>query len=584
MKRHANAVRRSLVKLSETILSLLVCLSTAQAWFASAAAFRDLCWSPDGRRLCFGVHSSVEADGEAELGNDLVAIVSIDSPSVRCLLPARYEPYPTPFGNRLALKAIGGLYLLDIECGTLIQLAQPFTPYVEPDRYAIDNIAWSKDGNSLIFSTWRDYECRSELCLVRLPDYKKSLRKPASGIIDTCGRVLSLWWIGHDEIALCCGSSQTDSTFFRINVATNTVQETDPDEYATKPTPRPAVRLARDTIVTAWVTEGLGQEKTRLVRDTLLDYVIVLEFPDGAARAIRPAIVGITSVTGEVSADGKLVYFEWSREGADVESWGTTRNVPEFYWLGRGRYQGFGPVTPPVWLKGGNRLLYYDAHNYGTVNTDGTGRLIPVRDSIVSVALSPDSTRVALELQGQFGFSVGVAHLESTRYTRVADVRSPLWLADGSRLLCRSADGFVLLSNTGQLLARVPFTANGYAPFWIADSIILFRSGTTQRCWIGDSSEMVGDESDPVWQFNLLSGKLAPATQELADRYHARQSPPHDTLVSPDGKLIAWLEQKKQTTRVWLSNADGTNRRLLVDAWSNYNRRLDSDDPTSGGE
>lgn len=569
------------------VVLLLGCCATAHAWFASAAAFRDLCWSPDGRRLCFGVHSSVEGDAEAEMGNDLIAIVTIDSPSVRCLLPAGHAPHPNPLGNRLALAAISGLYLLDLERGTLIQLAQPFTPYVEPDRYAIDNIAWSQDGNSLVFSTWRDYECYSELYLVRLPDHK-SLRELASGIINTCGRVLSLRWIGQDEIALCCGQSQTDSTFFRINVATNTVQRIDPDEYATRPTPRAVVRLARDTIVTAWVTkdlhDGVYDEKTRLVHDTLLDYVIVVEFPDGVARAFRPAIVGITGVTGEVSADGKLVYFEWSREGPNVESWGVTRNAPKFYWLGRGSYQGIGPVTPPVWLKGGNRLLYYDAHNYGTVNTDGTGSVIPVRDSIVSVTLSPDSNRVALELQDQFGFSVGVAHLESTRYTRVADVRSPLWLAGGSRLLCRSADGFVLLSNTGQLLARVPFTANGHAPFWIADSIILFRSGTTQRCWDGGSSEMVGDESDPVWQFNLLSSKLAPATQELADRYHARQSPSRDTLTSPNGRLIAWIEQKKETSRVWLSNADGTNRRLLVDAWSNYTHNLDLDDPTSGGE
>lgn len=572
------------------IYVLLLLTGSARAWFASAWSFKGLSWSPDSRWLCLGAYCSVVGDNETENGEDFVLIVPVESTGHwYSLLPSRYSVYPSHSGEQLALAGPAGIFVLNLTRNSLKHLASPFKPNDVYDRSSIDCIAWSPDETHLAYSTYDDGTMTTQLCIVDTARQTATLRLPDEWS-DHCPRIHTLRWKDSGTLLLRCGDRDlnAESSFCRVDLNTGRFSPATSREYHGARPLRPIVRIARDTTVSTNVTEylpGSATLRTRPVRDTLLDYVVVVDFPSRPDRSFRPPIVNITSIqNGDVSPDGKLVYFEWTRTSSECD----VDAAPELYTIEGHPFQGVRTGSRPLWLKDGNRFLSYNQSGYAVTRTDGSGRFIPVTGQLHGVSISPDSTRLALELVGEFGPLVGVAHVDSPSYRPIRGLRSPQWVAWGRRLLCQSEDGYVLLNPDGSLLYHTHLVSFGHSPWWPAESIILFQAGQGRRGYESSGVILQHRADEPVWQINPFTGQMHPATTEMLNAYKRyRVTNPSDTIRSPDGRYLAWIESKHSTARLWASPSDGSGQRQLLDAWANYSGwldRLEDDDSGNKGE
>lgn len=93
-------------------------------------------------------------------------------------------------------------------------------------------------------------------------------------------------------------------------------------------------------------------------------------------------------------------------------------------------------------------------------------------------------------------------------------------------------------------------------PAWSADGKSLIVSGNRSDDWEYDY------RNSELYRVDLVSGVITPLTNSLG--------PDHHPSLSPDGKHLAWLgyvdrKQAYQLTRLRIANADGSNRRQLLD-------------------
>ncbi|MEO0073719.1 MAG: hypothetical protein ABIK43_03535 [candidate division WOR-3 bacterium] len=564
-----------------TLCGLILLAGLAWGWFASAWSFSNLSWSPDGRYLCLGAYCSAVGDGEVSNGEDFILIIPVDSAGCwRPLLPSRHSAYPSNAGDQVALAGSAGIFVLNLTRDSLTHLFSPFSPDAYYDRTIIDCLTWAPDDGRLAFSVWDDGPMTAELYLIDLTLH--TVTRPLSEEqLATCGRIRSLRWQNQGTILLCCSNrdSGAESTLLRLDVSTCRLSPAPPHvRYGIRPD-RPTVRLVRDTLVSTTVTEyqpDFATPHSRSVSDTILDYVIVVDFPDRPDRSFRPPIVQISSIqNGEVSPDGRLVYFEWSRTNSECN----VEAQAELYTIDGYRFEGTYAGNRPLWLKGGNRLLSHNRSGYAVTRTDGRGRFVPVNGELRQIVLSPDSTRIALELMGEFGPSIGVSHIDSSSYRSIRGLCSPRWIAGGRMILCRSEEGYVLLDADGSPLCQSHLTNFGHSPRWVTDSVILFRAGESFTGNEEDNTARWYRSDEPLWQLNVLAGRMRPACTELLNLYEqTAQASTADTLLSPDGRHLAWIESRRSTARLWLSARDGSNPRLMLDAWANYRPWLDSND------
>jgi Tol biopolymer transport system component/imidazolonepropionase-like amidohydrolase len=168
----------------------------------------------------------------------------------------------------------------------------------------------------------------------------------------------------------------------------------------------------------------------------------------------------------------------------------------------------------------------------------------------MAIALSPDKTRVAIDLQGSL-WIVPIAGGAATRITdEYGDARQPSWSPDGRRLAFQSyRDGTwriwtIGVDGTGlKAVTSGPF--DDREPHWSPDgSAIAF------------SSDRSGNYD--IWVLTLATGDVRPITTNAANDFFPSWS--------PDGREIAFVSTRTSSPGIYAATLDGHERLVAASA------------------
>ena len=153
----------------------------------------------------------------------------------------------------------------------------------------------------------------------------------------------------------------------------------------------------------------------------------------------------------------------------------------------------------------------------------------------VSVALSPDGTRVASEIRGS-NVDVWIYDLSRQTSTRLtfdaADDRSPVWSSDGERIVLTSADNLAWTAADGTGVAEpLADTATPWSALPNDQGVIVTR----RRPEMGSDIALVSLEE---------ARAVLPAIEEPFDQYHPS--------LSADGRWIAYQSNESGRDEVYV--------------------------------
>ncbi len=344
-------------------------------------------------------------------------------------------------------------------------------------------------------------------------------------------------------------------------------------------------------------TDSSAASPAPTVCDTIMDSALAVAFADGTVATVALPVEGQVRVGGgEVSPDRTAVLFNWSRVDEPGRPW--TWSVIGLN--GEGWREcaagGEGGPVPPVWIGRGASVLGVAQGNgwptrYQIVEPDGGYRTQVVCEETGTISLvlpSPDRMHVVFEIHEAGVSAVGIVEAGVTGFRLIRGARSPQWLGGGQALTYRNGDDIVFVAPDGRQLARQPLANNGYAPLWLSKSAIIFRSGfgrsEYQNGDVGADGVLRYNHGDPVWEINPVTREAKPAASDKVRRYLARVRSVPDGLPvrSPDGKRLAWIETRGvspaeeylyRKSRIWVADADGSNRRVLLESPANFEWR-----------
>ncbi len=524
----------------------------AFAWFGWSSCYKELRWSPDSRRLCFAEYrafSGGDVDDQTPTGDEQIVIATLDNPPVVNRLTPAGGLTPSPTGSKVV---VGGGYVLDMAGGRVQQL--PVTGKL---------VSWSPDEKYLAVVTLRPSDPDPELCPRELyivdPSSGRATQilpaKPNEELL-----IRDCRWADNRTVSCSLGQEGDGVRFLEVDVVTGAVKAIGYADFRPEAVARP------------------------IVVDTVLESAVMLRMPDGQCKAIAlPLAPGPVRVrSGSVSPDGSAVAFEWIWD-----------NNPDAGWRWsciRVDGTGWSYIGPqPLWLAG-SRLAYVEqehpACGVGILEPDGRVTIQAVCRSggtITALKTAPGGGRLMFEARDGNEVWLGVVDIGGHSIWRVRGTHSGQWLEGGDRLFCRDGDDYVLFRADGAEQTRVPFVHNGYAPQWIADTVMLFRAGYSVCEYLRGEGEqgpptLHYSATDPVWQVNPLTGQMKPASQTIVQRYASRVGTSEGSPIrSPDGTRIAWIETRGQggdlmyvKSRIWVADADGGNKRLLMESTANF--------------
>ena len=270
----------------------------------------------------------------------------------------------------------------------------------------------------------------------------------------------------------------------------------------------------------------------------------------------------------EIAPDGKRIVY--ARNGMDVmtdERWSRLwivdadgdRNLPL---TGRDSNE-----SGAVWSPDGSRIAFTSSGDHGSeifvywVDSGKISRLTQLERSPGGLSWSPDGEQVA--------FSMLVPEEPPVLVKEPRKPEGAEW-ADAPRVTTRlryERDGagyiepgyshyFVIPAEGGapRQLTSGNYHHNG-TPRWTPDGTALVFSGNRNDDWEHDF------RNSEVYKLDLDSGETLALTN--------RSGPDSDPVVSPDGRLIAWIgfEDKVQTyqvNKIYVMDIDGGNRRELL--------------------
>jgi|GEM_PF-3742668 len=206
----------------------------------------------------------------------------------------------------------------------------------------------------------------------------------------------------------------------------------------------------------------------------------------------------------------------------------------------------------PDWFPQGNRIGYldgWDGLSTGVydLETDSTWILFPA-GRIFSVDWSPDGSKVAGVNSADGTPDICVSDVETLQCRWIGSGEEPDWSPDGSELLCRW-NGMSIMDSSGTNRRQVITCGLGDAPVrdahWRPDGGRIVFSRLDDRTqdyfvWLvnpdGTGLTCLGTGTDPAW--------------------------------SPDSERIVFAddipEGEWRSVRLWIMNADGTDRRQLT--------------------
>jgi Tol biopolymer transport system component len=181
-------------------------------------------------------------------------------------------------------------------------------------------------------------------------------------------------------------------------------------------------------------------------------------------------------------------------------------------------------------------------------------------DAWISMAISPDGTRLALERLDEDGKSVDVWMMDLTtqaisRFTTFSGpwrwFGTPVWSHDSTRLLVSNFTGPYWLKLTrrpGDLGERLPHKLDGNGG-WPTD-------------WSADRKFVVAGQNDPVTSQDIWVLPTEPGGQPVL--YANTRFSEHGGHLSPDGRWLAWTSNESGQNEIYVDSFPTPSSKALV--------------------
>ena len=270
----------------------------------------------------------------------------------------------------------------------------------------------------------------------------------------------------------------------------------------------------------------------------------------------------------QISADGSRVVYV--RNSMDIMS--DSRNGR--LWLINVDGSGNVPLTGrdvgernPAWSPDGTRIAFTSDTDNGAeiflywVDTGKLARLTQLDRSPSGLSWSPDGRHIAFSklVPGEPVVLVTPPTMpEGAEWADAPRVTTRLkYEQDGSGYIEPGFNHYFVIPATGGTARQVThgdFQHNG-APVWTNDSGSLVFSGNRNDNWETDF------RNSEIYRVDVASGEITALTD--------RQGPDYGAVLSPDGKRVAYVGyddkvQAYQVNRLYVMDADGSNKRLLI--------------------
>lgn len=260
---------------------------------------------------------------------------------------------------------------------------------------------------------------------------------------------------------------------------------------------------------------------------------------------------------------------------------------PDLAWSPDGRWIAFSEHTS----EGESRSDRWAIHIIGA---DGAGRRL-LMDNAQFVSWSPDGKKLAFGALRDGDWNIYTANTDGTGLTRLTDSKGknqhPAWSPKGDRIAFSSdRDGsraiYVMAPDGSQMVRLTNTPAKDYNPSWSPDGsrLVFFREKGDHKDQIyvltadgAKESPVTQDDANHIFPSFLPDGRIAftshkeGAPKSLVCVAPDGSSPQTISGVtgffarwSPDGRRIAFVSGAWPRTAIYLTNADGTNVRKLV--------------------
>lgn len=197
-------------------------------------------------------------------------------------------------------------------------------------------------------------------------------------------------------------------------------------------------------------------------------------------------------------------------------------------------------------------LLYLYACSAGSQNAQDekviSTEVLLEEGTNMAVALSPDSSMLALDLQGTIWVMPVSGGKAQPITDGMGDCHEPAWSPDGEQLTFHSYKSgyyhiWTVQKDGSQLKQITHGQFDDREPHWSPDGQhIIF------------SSDRNGNYD--IWKVNLNSGDIQALTDDTANEYHPS--------YAPDGSSIAFVSENKEQPGIYLMDADGANPKLAA--------------------
>lgn len=442
----------------------------------------------------------------------------IDLPAGRVLAPNGGQVLAlSPDAKQLAYIADNRVYLQTMDGVTAAEI--PGSHFAE----GVSNLEFSPDGAFIAFWTAADRSLK---------------RLPVSGgvaqTICTCGNPLGIRWQG--DVLWLGMAAQGIQRVPAAGGEPTSIASVPEGQFAQGPTLLPDGKTLIFTIIEPRVAGNAAWDKAQVVSQEIGSSERKVLIAAGSdARWMAPGHL-VYSLGGAIHS----VPFDLQRQALAGEATVLANDARVGSIMGPGRYSLAGSTLAFVpGRRGDSELAYVDRE--GRREVIGT-----VPDTTFAPRLSPDGSRIALDIEGTIWMAAAGSPEKRTRLTQGDSDQFPLWSPDGKEIVFTSArnegvQALFLQSADGTGEARLLLSPGRSPEHW--------SSMTDQLTYI----TLQGARDYDIWSYSLASKTSSllvgsPMTAELASQ------------LAPGGKWLAYQSNESGQYEVYVepNPANGT--------------------------